>query len=163
MFQVETPDERDWIFVFDGNEEFEIQRQIQCDLCDKKIPSFILCKDCKKRHRPLEKNKNSVQKEDESESTILFLEKKDRCDFCERDVQNVIYCKQCHWKLCENCKFGDDLIPEGVNCCEYKKLRESIQEEEIKEKDPPSIQSEPKPIVIPAEHRKLYKEFLELV
>ena len=52
---------------------------------------------------------------------ISILEKyvTDTCEFCEKRVKQMIYkCEKCGYVLCEECKYGDDITPMGIDCCD---------------------------------------------
>ena len=42
------------------------------------------------------------------------------CNFCELKKKGIEMnkCDKCNMLLCDDCKYGDDVTPEGVNCCE---------------------------------------------
>lgn len=146
MFQVDNHEELDWIMVFDGFEEFEIRQNLTCDLCERSIPSFVLCQTCK----------NAREKNRPEQPPCAGI-----CRFCEKDVSVLYSCEKCPNKLCMECKFGDDLMPEGVNCCELGKKKEEDNIETKKELESTSSSFGKSPAVKP-EHLKLFEEFLEL-
>lgn len=51
-------------------------------------------------------------------STELYM-----CEWCENKKigSKMITCCKCNRIFCEDCKYGDDVTPEGVNCCELDK------------------------------------------
>ena len=40
------------------------------------------------------------------------------CEWCELKKDNVTKCDKCNKKFCDDCRYGDDITPEGVNCSE---------------------------------------------
>lgn len=164
-----NPEDHAWLLIDEDEDGFlSIKKDACCDICEKKIPILILCKDCKERRQA------HVKKHPKEEQGI--------CNFCERTVSLLFCCPNCKWNLCRECKYGDDLIQEGINCCEYKELIKQpspidpistpviqnsrlISEEELEQK----ISSEPKQEE-KADSKKLktqrdlqlFQEFLEL-
>lgn len=55
------------------------------------------------------------------------------CNFCELKKKGIemITCSNCNRTLCNDCKYGDDITPEGINCC---KLEKNINEVSTKQK-----------------------------
>lgn len=152
MFQFENPEEKDWIMVFDGFEEFEVSHKLKCDLCDRSIPCFVLCQKCKTAQ-----NKMTLQ-----ENVRAGI-----CQFCEKEVSVLYSCDRCSSQLCFECKLGDETIPGGINCCEVflKTEEEQNEKEEVAkiatEEEQQKITFGKSPVVKP-EHLKLFGEFLEL-
>jgi hypothetical protein len=64
-------------------------------------------------------------------STKLYI-----CEWCENKKKGseMITCGECNRTLCDDCRFGDDVTPEGINCCELnninddKKINDLIKE-----------------------------------
>jgi len=46
------------------------------------------------------------------------------CEWCEnkKKISEMITCGDCNKKFCKDCKYGDDVIPTGFNCCELDNL-----------------------------------------
>lgn len=53
--------------------------------------------------------------------------KKQICDFCENKRDKLIDCNKCEMTLCEDCKYGDDVTPEGIDCCDLNKRYKDIK------------------------------------
>lgn len=55
------------------------------------------------------------------------------CNFCELKKKGIEMnkCDKCNMLLCNDCKYGDDITPEGINCCELEK---NINEVSTKQK-----------------------------
>lgn len=47
----------------------------------------------------------------------VYFKKSIQCSWCELKITNGYECVKCNSILCENCKFGDDVIPGGIICC----------------------------------------------
>ena len=45
------------------------------------------------------------------------------CEFCEKRNKLTYKCENCNYILCEDCKYGDNLIPLGVNCCDLSNYK----------------------------------------
>ncbi len=45
------------------------------------------------------------------------------CEWCELKKDNVTKCDKCNKKFCDDCRYGDDITPKGVNCCELNELK----------------------------------------
>ena len=55
-----------------------------------------------------------------------MIDSKKRCDFCENKRDKLIDCNNCEITLCEDCKYGDDVTPEGIDCCVLNKIHKKI-------------------------------------
>ena len=50
----------------------------------------------------------------DNDESLLNIE----CEWCELKKDNVTKCDKCNKKFCDDCRYGDDITPEGVNCSE---------------------------------------------
>ena len=50
----------------------------------------------------------------DNDESLLNIE----CEWCELKKDNVTKCDKCNRNFCDDCRYGDDITPEGVNCCE---------------------------------------------
>ena len=134
-----TWEEDDWILVSTGwSQDFELKTNLQCDLCDRHIPAFILCEICKNN------KESTVQREEEP------FEKKEidkpvyECEICGKKDTIWFSCEFCKKKLCQECKFGDQIVRSGIQCCDEKKNTTNPYG------------------VVRKSHQTLFKEFLAL-
>ena len=130
-------EEEDWILVATGgSHDFELQTTLQCDLCDRHIPAFILCETCKHNKRP--KKEEDIMVEEKIKEEVLI-----ECEICGKKESSLFHCEFCEKKLCRECRFGDDVVQTGVKCCQEKER--------------------PKPTFwVHKSHQKLFQEFLSL-
>ena len=59
-------------------------------------------------------NDNDESLSNDNDESLLNIE----CEWCELKKDNVTKCDKCNRNFCDDCRYGNDITPEGVNCCE---------------------------------------------
>jgi hypothetical protein len=102
-------------------EELDVSNNMISDIGLRCLKKLSFCKNIKKiiiegNYGPSEETLYELKE-------LPIQEYMNECDFCEKSVDKLIYCSKCKRKLCVDCKYGDDVTPEGINCCELDKIK----------------------------------------